>query len=64
MHKPQAPQTPATPVTPGTPDYAPGPGEANVAHLQYNSPLNMYSEDAVSEAFEGQTAGVVTGVSG
>ena len=30
-------------------------------HAQYNSPLQMYSNDKVDEAFSGQTAGKVTG---
>lgn len=32
------------------------------AHAQYNSPLQMYSNDKVQEAFSGQSGGQVTGV--
>ena len=40
----------------------PGPGEGVFTHAQYNSPLQLYSNDAVGEAFKGQTGGVVTAV--
>ena len=58
--------TPGTPGTPTTPPvvYPQGPGEATVQHLQYTSPLDMYSANNVQEAFEGQTDGVITGVGG
>ena len=51
--------------SPSTPDHAvfnAGPGGATVAHAQYNSPLSMYSNDNVADAFAGQTDGLVTGV--
>ena len=37
-----------------------GPGEGVFRHAQYNSPMGLYSNDAVEEAFQGQTGGVVT----
>lgn len=60
------PGTPGTPPTVGTPPiiHPPGPGDATVAHMQYNSPMGMYSNDSVKEAFVGQTDGLVTGVAG
>ncbi|KAK2158690.1 hypothetical protein LSH36_165g01052 [Paralvinella palmiformis] len=61
---PQTPPTPGHQQAPTTPDYEPGPGEATVAHVQYNSPLDLYSENNVAEAFTGQTDGLVTGVGG
>ncbi|KAK2179226.1 hypothetical protein NP493_504g03021 [Ridgeia piscesae] len=46
------------------PSYPQGPGDAVVAHVQYNTPIGLYSNDNVMEAFEGQSGGVVTGVDG
>lgn len=48
------PEEPPAPVIP------PGPGEGVFVHAQYNSPLQMYSNNAVDEAFQGQTSGVIT----
>ena len=39
-------------------------GETVVSHVQYNTPIGLYSNDNVMEAFEGQTGGLVTGVDG
>ena len=35
------------------------PSDGMVAHAQYNSPLNVYSDDAVNETFAAQTGGEV-----
>ena len=34
-------------------------GETVVSHVQYNTPIGLYSNDNVMEAFEGQTGGLV-----
>ncbi|XP_077999289.1 PDZ and LIM domain protein 3-like [Glandiceps talaboti] len=39
---------------------APMPGSAKVVHLQYNSPVGIYSAQNIAEAFKGQTAGLAT----
>ncbi|XP_070545346.1 PDZ and LIM domain protein 3-like [Ptychodera flava] len=38
----------------------PQPGKAKVVHLQYNSPVGIYSAQNIAESFKGQTAGLAT----
>ncbi|XP_070545368.1 PDZ and LIM domain protein 7-like isoform X17 [Ptychodera flava] len=42
----------------------PFPGTAKVVHLQYNSPVGIYSAQNIAETFKGQTEGLITGVVG
>ncbi|XP_077999300.1 PDZ and LIM domain protein 5-like isoform X2 [Glandiceps talaboti] len=42
----------------------PGSGTAKVVHLQYNSPVGLYSAQNIAETFKGQTEGLITGVVG
>ncbi|XP_002732253.2 PDZ and LIM domain protein 3-like [Saccoglossus kowalevskii] len=41
-----------------------GPGSAKVVHLQYNSPVGIYSSANIADAFKGQTAGLAPGTTG
>ena len=54
------PKTPPVAAQPNSQDS----GEAVVANLQFNSPLQMYSSDNVVEALKGQSGGVVKDVIG
>lgn len=56
-------KTPSTPPV-HNPDSGADSGEAVVANLQFNSPLQLYSSDNVVEALRGQTGGMVTDVVG
>ena len=37
---------------------------AVVMHAQYNSPIGLYTDENVAEAFAGQTGGTITAVKG
>ncbi len=55
--------SPSTPPTPSMPGVASGStGDGLVVHKQFNSPLSMYSDDNVVDAFAGQTGGEIVGV--
>lgn len=44
---------------PHTTPQAPEDNASMISNMQYNTPLNMYSEDSAVEAFEGQTGASV-----
>lgn len=55
-----APKVPSTPTGRAVNEADSNPPEGFVQHAQYNSPLPVYSDNAVSETFNAQTGGKVS----
>ena len=62
FEEPPPPQR-QVPVTPPT-SQDPSEEGSFAQHMQYNSPLHMYTQDNVEDAFKGQSKGDVTAVQG